>query len=293
MSPVSIDPDKVLVADAAYDFPLADLPKGTAAVLRYVGPPDGTPHIVSVGQVEAIRRAGMVWAPIWTPAARVLSHQLGLQAGNGMVAALKAYPLLGPEPVFLDVEKHVYDADPAGCRAAVAAWQSVMHLAGWSQAYAYLPSEANSQWVADWVDVAPHHFAPGVIGVQYQGAVHGDEYDLSVFARTVFQPLIDAQKGSPLSLTTSDKQWMVDQLALVQHNLGAKLSAYQWDNDKAHAEPAANVHLAAKLDQLLALVQAGHSGTVDTAALAKALSAALGPSLADDLARELSRRLAS
>lgn len=289
----TVDRDKVLVADAAYDFPLSHLPRGVSAVLRYVGSPTGTPHLVSLDAVAAIRAAGYAWAPIWTPDAAVFTRQLGLQAGNGMVDALRRYSLLGPEPVFLDIEKHVYDAAPESCMAGVSAWQNVMHQHGHQRAYAYLPAEAGQQWVADWVNVAPHHFAPGVIGVQYAGAVHGDEFDLSVFSRSLFQPLLDAQKGSAVALTDSDKKWLTDQLAAVQDNLARQARAYQWDNMASAPQPHANKHLDAKLDQVLARLSGAGAGPVDPAALADAIVARGGPQLAALVADLLSRRLAS
>jgi hypothetical protein len=293
MSPLSVDRDKVLAADAAYPFPLTHLPNDCTVVLRYVGRKGETPYLVPVDEVEAIRKAGKAWAPIWTPTNTVFSHQLGLQAGNEMAATLRGYPLLGPEPVFLDIEQHVYAADPRGCMAGVGAWQATMHAAGHVQAYAYLPAAAQTQWVADWVNVAPHHFAPGVIGVQYAGPQHGGEFDLSVFARSVFQPLFDAQKGNPVALTADDKKWLVAQLASVQSHLGDRMSAYQWDNSKAAKEPHANVHLSAKLDQVLALLQSGGAAGVDVTKLADALVTRLGPRLSGDLAANLAKRLAS
>lgn len=267
---MSIDRDKVLVADAAFDFPLHNLPRECAVVLRYIGREGETPHIVDQAAIDHIRGSGFAFAPIWTPTNRVFSQQLGAQAAGEMVAALGRYKLLGTEPVFLDIEEHVYAADPHGCMAGVEAWQRGMHAAHHVQAYAYLPGAAATQWVADWVGQAPHHFAPGVIGVQYVGSgpSHG-QYDLSVFARTVFAPLLDHRRTAPPKAGT-DQQWLVDQLARVQSNLAKLIRAESAD--------------------VQGVVKAGAVGNVN--ALADAIVTKLGPRLAGDLAAELAQRLA-
>jgi hypothetical protein len=281
----------VMAADAAFPFDYTRLPHGVRVVMGYTGQPGCTPHVWTQSEVAAAQAHGLTWVPIHTPPQGALYPNSGTQAGDLMVAELTHYQLPAHVPVFLDVERASWDKNPAGARAAVADWQAVMHAHGHPQAWAYLPNLAGSQWVADWVGQAPQHFAPGVIGVQYAGNVDGGRYDLSVFDASVFAQPVAPVAPKPTALTLADQEWLVSQLTKVQANLGAKLSAYVWDDDKAHPEPVALTHLSAKLDQLLHLHSSEPIPAAQVEALAAELAKVLGPTLGTDVVVTLGKAL--
>jgi hypothetical protein len=281
----------VMAADAAYPFDYSRLPHGVSVVMGYTGQPGCTPHVWTEAEVAAVQHTGRTWVPIHTPPQTGLTPDMGKQAGNLMVEELKHYKLPEGCPVFLDVERASWSANPAGARAAVADWQAVMHAHGHPQAWAYLPTLAGAQWVADWVGQAPQHFAPGVIGVQYAGNVDGGRYDLSVFAASVFAPPVVPPAPKPAPLTMPDQAWIVAQLNKVQANIGGKLSAYVWDDDPHHPEGVALVHLSAKLDHLLALHETAPIPPSQINELATELAKVLGPVLGTDVVVALGKAL--
>lgn len=280
-----------LAADAAYPFDYSRLPHGVSVVMGYTGQQGCTPHVWTETEVKAVQATGRTWVPIHTPPQTGLTPDMGKQAGNLMVSELRRYQLPPHAPVFLDVERASWDANPAGARAAVSDWQAVMHAAGHTQAWAYLPSIAQTQWVADWVGAAPQHFAPGVIGVQYAGNVDGGRYDLSIFAASVFAPQAAPVVAKPLPLTVADQEWLVEQLTKVQDNLRHAFSAYVWDNDPQHPEPVAMKHLSDKLDQLLQLQTSAPIPAVQVHELAAELAKVLGPLLGTDVVVALGKAL--
>lgn len=281
----------VLAADAAFPFDYSRLPHGVHVVMGYTGQPGCTPHVWTEQEVQAVQDTGRTWVPIHTPPQTGLTPDMGKQAGNLMVTELARYKLPAHVPCFLDVEHASWAANPAGARAAVADWRAVMQSHGHPQAWAYLPAQAETQWVADWVGQAPDHFAPGVIGVQYAGNVDGGRYDLSVFASSVFTQPVPPPAPKPVPLTIPDQEWLVAQLRQVQANLGGKLSAYVWDDDKAHPEPVALVHLSAKLDQLIKLHDTAPIPPTQVHELAAELAKALGPVLGTDVVVALGKAL--
>lgn len=282
----------VTVADCAYPFDYGRLPAGVPVVLGYVGSPTGTPHVWDQAEVDAVRATGRVWAPIWTPPDAVLSAQLGRQAANGMIAALARYRLTGAEPVFLDVEQSVYAANPGTATEAVAAWTAAMHAAGHPQAWAYVPARAGFGWAADWTGRPPAAVPFGCVGVQYAGQLDGGRYDLSIFAPEVFAGLLATAGKGPDVLDTTDKAWITGQLNTAVRQIGAAMSAYQWDNAPHQAEPNANVHIMAAVNEVRATLAQLAPAALPVDQLAAELQAKLGPALAADLAANLAARLA-
>lgn len=282
----------VTTADCAYPFAYDRLPAGVDVILGYVGSPTGTPHVWDQAEVDTVRATGRVWAPIWTPPDPALTAQLGRQAGNSMAAALGRYRLTGAEPVFLDIEQHVYAADPDGATQAVAAWTAVMHGAGHRQAWAYVPARAGYGWAANWTGTPPAAVPFGCVGVQYAGNVDGGRYDLSVFTGDVFAPLLATiGKGTDV-LDTTDKAWIEATINTAIKGVRTILSAYQWDNLADYPEPYAAKHLHELLAKIDATVTQLAPAAVPVDQLAAALETRLGPKLAADLAANLARRLA-
>lgn len=281
----------VLAADCAFPFDYSRLPHGVSVIMGYTGQPGCTPHVWTPDEVRAAQATGRTWVPIHTPPQGELARDAGKWAANLMVEELKRYPIRKDTPCFLDIERASWDANPAVARACVADWQAGMHAAGHPQSWAYLPSIAETQWVADWVGQAPQHFAPGVIGVQYAGNVDHGRYDLSVFAASVFATSTTTTTGETMTLNATDKAWVVGELETVQRNVQHMLQAINWDNDKAHPQPHALAHLDSKLDELLTAAHNGAPGGVDVHALATELARVLGPVLGTDVVVSLGKAL--
>lgn len=176
----------VKVADCAFPFDYSILPDDVVAILGYVGEYGNTPHCWSTQEVTAARNTGRIWCPIWVTPQRGLVQADGVHAAQGMVAALVQYHHPKHLPVFLDIEYASYHANPVGAMEAVQAWQLGMAAAGWRDAIAYLPKEANAGWVADWTGVEPTSLPVGWRGKQYAGNVDHGRYDLSEFDSALF-----------------------------------------------------------------------------------------------------------
>lgn len=181
----------VLVADAAYPFDYGLLPPACRVVLGYVGGVNMTPHIWSVDEVAACRRAGRLWYPIYTVPMRRLNAFDGTQAAANMLPALGRHGIGPSEPKFLDIEYSAYAADPAGALACADAWKFGLQSAGHGNGHAYLPLAAGRDWVAHWTHVRPSTLPAGVVGIQYDNALANDAYDLSVFDPRIFPHLGD------------------------------------------------------------------------------------------------------
>lgn len=281
----------ITAADAAFPFDYTRLPSAVTVVLGYVGQPYCTPHVWTPDQVAAVRNHGKLWAPIHTPPQVPFTEQLGLQAGNLMLQELEKVPLLGAEPVFLDIERSSWEPNPSATMAGVRAWQSVMHAHGHPQAHAYLPWAAGDGWGANWTGAKPAAIPVGYVGWQYQGNADGGRYDLSVFLPSVFQDLINQSKGFPMNLDAEAQKWIVDQLNRVQHNLWQDMHNYHWGTGTPEQEPHANVHIHQAVTDLAAAVAKLGTGGVDVTALANALAAKLGPDLATRTAKVIGASL--
>lgn len=280
-------------ADAAYPFDYELLPPRVRVVLGYVGESGETPHIWSTQEVAACRAAGLTWCPIIVPPQRALTRTDGIRAAQAMARALPQYGYGKGGPVFLDVERGSYDADPAGARDAVYAWRAGMRRAGWPDAYAYWPGVGVFTWCPDWTGHRPDTLSDGVAGVQYAHADDDHPYDRSVFHPAVFPTVTPTGKDPAMQLDKDDQAWLVEQLGQVQANLDAHLSAL-------HHGKAGRWDYAANLVEISKAVRAaGVPGTpaatvtADTARIAAAIADALGPRLAGQVAAELSRRLSA
>lgn len=284
--------DLVDVVDAAYPFDYRRLAGSVRVVLGYIGQAGETPHIWTQPEVDAVRVAGKVWAPIHTVPPGAFSLDAGKQAANMMREELTRYAYPSNGPVFLDVERSTYIANPQGARAGIAAWTVEMQAAGHSHAIAYVPAEAGYGWIADWTGSRPNFLLPNELGWQWQGGPNsGLPYDQSVFDPAVFATLLGTEPDVS-DLSTADKAWFTAQLETVQANISKKLSAYAYDNDKANPEPYAAAHLSAKLDELIARPVPAPAGEVNVQLLANTIVAGIGPNLAAELVTALARKLA-
>lgn len=283
--------DLILAADAAYPFDYTLLPRACRIVLGYVGEPNETPHIWTAAEVAAVHDAGLVWAPIHTVPPGPFAPPAGTRAGQLMAEELKRYDYPADGPVFLDVEHDSYAANPAQANLAVAEWQHVMHGSGRRHAHPYLPLAAGYGWQANWTHVRPTDLGQHVVGVQYDNALHGDAYDLSVFRREVFASLLKGKQPMAKGLSHADREWIVQQITTARDDVVKLLHGLATDDDDKHPRPFALKHLHQQLTELAKVTGTGGSGAVDVAQLAKALADQLGPQMGGDVASELARRL--
>lgn len=208
----SAAPGLVLVADAAYPFDYGLLPPAVRVVLGYVGGDGMTPHIWTVDEQAACRRAGKLWYPIYTVPMRALTALDGYKAALAMLPRLAVHGIAPDEPKFLDIEYSAYAADPAGALACVQAWRSRLAQGGHRNGWPYLPLAAGQGWLAHWTHVRPSSLPAGVVGIQYDNALANDAYDLSVFDPRIFPNL-----GGTMSLDQ-------DSLDQIDRLLEAKLN---------------------------------------------------------------------
>lgn len=183
----------VTVVDMAYPVPVSKLPSAARAVCGYLGEPDTTPHVWTLGEVAAVRKTGREWWPIVVAPLRAIGADDGKAAANYALDRLHLYGVDVSQPVFYDVEHTTFAHDPAGARAAMAAWRSVLKAYGWHHPWVYSSSNTGAEWLARWVDSAPTHLPAGVMGQQWSGGAHGRDFD-----RSVFRPeILAAAPGNP------------------------------------------------------------------------------------------------
>lgn len=284
--------DLIDVVDAAFPFDYRLLGASVKVVLGYVGQYRETPHVWTQSEVDAVRKAGRVWAPIHTPPPGTLTADTGRQAANAMRSELAGYDYPAGGPVFLDIEAGSYFADPGGAKDCAGAWAAEMRSDGHDYAVPYLPLAAGIGWRAGWGGPKPTVLPPFIVGWQWRGApTTGKPYDESVFDPAVFAALLGTEDDD-MPLNTADKAWIADQLETVQTGLAAKMTAYAWDSDPKNPMPAALVHLGAKLDETLAAIKAVPAGTVNVDTLAGELAVRLGPTLGAALVTALAAKLA-
>lgn len=174
------------VVDMAYPVPVGKLPGAARAVCGYLGEPDTTPHVWTLGEVAAVRKSGREWWPIVVAPLRAIGSHDGFTAAQYAVGRLGLYGVDRSQPVFYDVEHATFAADPAGARAAMAAWRTELKSHGWAKPWVYSSSNTGAEWLAHWVSEAPTHLPAGVMGQQWAGDGQGRGYDLSVFRAEVF-----------------------------------------------------------------------------------------------------------
>lgn len=264
--------------DTAYahdTYPDVDL------VLGYAG--GHTAHTWTVDEVTHVRELGKKWLAIWTGvnlAPLTLSAALGAQDAAGMAAKLPAYSYAKTDPVFYDVEPGVYDRDPDGARAAIAAWKAGMHAAGYSKAYVYTVERQGGDWIANWTNKIPDAIPAGKIGVQYGGDQGG--FDFNVFD--------DSLLGDDV---TPEQQAAI--IKAVNDHTDTQLEDYLWPaltkgDNSVYKGGTSLPDLSAQLIQIRSVL--GQSGSVDAAALVDAIQK-MGAGVAKQVLDGLAARLAS
>lgn len=190
----------ILVADGAYPHPPYDfLPHDVAVWAGYLG--GHTPHPWTAAEIAAVRAVGLRWWGIWTaPDRRAIDGGVGVRDAAGTVARLIELDYPHGDPVFYDVEYATWTAGPSGARSAISAWKRGLAAAGYKRTFAYVPWSAQFDWVARWTGVRPATLPAGVVGVQYDHALHNDAYDISVFDPA----LINATEGADMALDPND-----------------------------------------------------------------------------------------
>lgn len=181
------------VADAAYPPPIDVLPSDLYAIAGYVG--GSTPHVWTAAERRPYLAHGLRWWGIWTLPQRAVSATDGHSAARGQIAAYKAQGYPSHYPALLDMEEGTWSANVNGARAAIAAWQSDMHAAGWSHAVPYVPESAGFGWVANWTGIRPSELPPKWVGQQYAGNAAGGAIDLSVFDPIIVGNSAPGRKG--------------------------------------------------------------------------------------------------
>lgn len=183
----------IRTADAAYPFDYRLLPSDVGVIIGYAG--GFTPHAWTLAEVMSAEAAGLVVWMNWTLPERPVDSSDGLTAANGQAGALTALGYPAEAPVFLDVEHSTWSMWPGGAKAAIATWKHTIMAARprCSGAYAYVPWEAQFDWVANWTGVQPAALPAGCIGWQYDHALAGDSYDISIMDAA----LLDYRGGHP------------------------------------------------------------------------------------------------
>jgi len=278
------------VVDAATPPDYARLPRSVKVVLGYVGQYGCTPHVWSTD--EARRRMG-AWAPIWVPPQRRMTAETGKRAAQAALHAVAQYDYPHGGPVFFDIERHGYDADPAGARAALSAFRALLAQDGRWRGIGYGPVESGARWVAKWVTVRPDSLPAGWAGQQWHGATHGG-VDLSVFRPAVFHAILNHNNEDGASvLDKDDKQWLVKQLGTLQHNLGGRVDALRTGTLGHDSYPANLRDMLAKLDDIDAQLKGDGGAVINIDALATSLAGKLGPDLAGQLVAALAAKLSA
>lgn len=283
--------DLVSVADAAVPFDYGNLPAEVVAVLGYVGQSGAADHIWSTQDAAAARKAVGAWAPIWVPPQDLFGRDEGARAAAGMIAVLPQYDVGSDCPVFLDVERGTYDAHPADVAAGIDRWYTGMTDAGYTNAHPYAPKDYGKGWIADWVTAQPTSLPADWVGQQWAGGAHGGEYDLSVFRRDIFAPILNGNGGGDMALDKDDKAWIVKQLETFQGSVVTHVDKLHNGGSGAGAWPRNVVSVYDAVAELRKEVAGLSSGGVDTEALAHALATALGPDMAAEVVAALGKRL--
>lgn len=204
----------VLVVDQADPTPPHMLPGEAVAVAGYVGLQGSTPHVWSLGEVNAVRASGRQWWPIVVPPQRTLTGADGGPAAECMIAACHALGVSTDTPVLIDIEHASWVANPAGAQACISEFKSLVGLAGFRKAYAYVPAGAGFDWIAHWTNIRPTELPDGCVGVQYGGGP-GGAYDLSVFEASLMAgatplPQPEDDDVTPQQLQDGLDQWFAN-----------------------------------------------------------------------------------
>lgn len=208
-------------------------PPWAEVVLGYAG--GHTLHQWTPEEVNECRAEGFKWLPIWTARNRSDAPPLNATAGHadalGMIARLPVYNHMKTDWVFYDVEPGIFDRDPTGARAAIAAWKADMHAAGYPNAFVYTVERQGGDWIAPPPDnVRPKSIPSGKVGVQYGG---NGTFDYDVFVDSI---LGDDPMTSPTAWSTDDDTHVLGLLRKFFHVSNVfSLIAGQVENDDAFA----------------------------------------------------------
>lgn len=283
-----------LVADGADPQPdYGFLPRNIGVWAGYLG--GHTPHAWTWDEVAALERTGRVWWGIWTaPDRQVIDAGQGATDAADTIGALRALRRPTTDPVFYDVEYATWHADPAGAQAAADRWKADVAAAGWRHAYWYGPLASRADWVADWTGARPGVLPAGRVGVQYDHALSGDRYDISVFHPAVAGPT----GGDPntMDLTNPLDKTLLEQVAAMHdwmHALdygmrGGPAGEFTERGEvltRVRATHGQVVAMAAKVGALAA------GPATDVTTLAELLATNLGPALGKSLVDALAARL--
>jgi hypothetical protein len=171
----------IKVADGAYPHDdYSFLEPGVKAWWGYLG--GHTAHAWTEAEVAHLEATGRPWWGVWTAVqGRALTLADAQADAAGALAALTRLRRQKVMPVAYDVEYSTWADGPAKTEAAARQWCYIMRASGYPHALWYGPSDSTATWRATWTGTAPTVLPIGVVGVQYDHALAGDRYDISVF----------------------------------------------------------------------------------------------------------------
>lgn len=195
-------------------------------------------------------------------------------------------------PVFLDVERHVWDTNQAGARGAVSTWQAFMTNRGWPHAYPYAPIGSGVNWLPEWTNTRPPSVPTGSIGVQFTGNAHGGEYDLSLFSQALWDAGSNPAPEVPAMFDADEIKYLDAMKASINGNIDSVWHALF--NGQAPGGPylynvAAIQH---KVDAVQETLDKTITGGIDPATLAAQLAPALMAQLGPEVVKALAAQLA-
>lgn len=248
-------PALVLAADAAYPFNLRLLPIGCNVVIGYLGERSFTPHVWKLNEIAAVRNSGREWWGVWTPPQNNITATGAALAASGAINAAQLAGMRKTDPIFLDVERGTYDAHRSQVAPFVGLWKQQMRAHGWVNSFAYVPADANFDWVAHWTGIRPTALPAAWVGQQYANAVAAGAYDLSVFdpAKLGIVP------SSPTNQGTEQQSMFI-----VVDKTSTPNREYLQSDDGALHHLAAGTSVAAYMDAKLPVIELVEAADVAT-----------------------------
>lgn len=237
-----------LTPQADYSF----LPASVRWWFGYVGKPE-------IGawtreQVAALEATGRIWGAIWTAGdGPAYTRADALADAHSMIAGLRvlSYPMI--RPVLLDIEASRWQANPATTEDAARYWCQIMSASGYINPEWYCVCQSSAGWRACWTGQPPTSLPAGVVGIQYDHALAGDRYDISVFDPAFLT-------GGNVSAPTAPEN-------------AAAVWAALTDTGLANATPGVAGHRLANIDERVAgLSTQIHNQALDTQAAITALA---------------------
>ena len=248
-------PPLVQAADAAYPFNLRLLPLGCNVVIGYLGQRSYTPHVWQRNEIQAVRDSGREWWGVWTPPQDDISTVGASNAIGGTINSLQLAGCRQSDPVFLDVERATYDKHRQAVAPFVGLWKSGLRKAGWVNAFAYVPADANFDWCAHWTGIKPNALPAAWVGQQYANAVAAGAYDLSVF---------DPVKLGIASASPTGQVEGQTSMFIVQDTTATPNREYLQTDDGVLHHLAAGTSVASYLDAKVPLVKISEPADVAT-----------------------------